>query len=79
MSCAQRRRDLLKLKGSLVEVETIREIVCVGISEAERGEVEDLLDKIQDASEVVCDVRDIPSLGVRRDHDQRHPEAVDVA
>jgi hypothetical protein len=73
MFCAQGRRDRLKLKRSSVEVEAVRKIVCASIGVAKWRQTDDLLKdllkEVQDASEVVRNLRDVPRFGIGGDHD----------
>jgi hypothetical protein len=52
----------------------------VGVGVSERRQGKSLLDEVQDAAEIVVDVRNV-ALPWRkaRNHDQRNAEAVDVA
>src|SRR5579863_469384 len=57
-----------------VKVEAIREIVSPGICISQRGQMVDLLDELQDATEVMGHVRDITLLCERSDHNQWNTE-----
>jgi hypothetical protein len=61
----ERRGNYLEGQGRLGEVEAIEKIVGWTVSIAERRQTECRLDELQDAAEVVCDVRNISGLGIR--------------
>jgi hypothetical protein len=69
----------MKLDRGLIKIEAIRQIVGRGVGVAERREPKILLNEFQDAAKVMCDVRDVGSLGVWRHYDQWNSETVYIA
>src|SRR5580704_5795196 len=59
-----------------VKVETIRKIIGQSVGISERRQVINLFNELQNAAEVVSDVRYISLPGKGRHHDQRHPKTV---
>src|ERR1700736_1259957 len=74
----KRRIDGVERDRSLVEVETIGKVVRRSISIAQRRPGESLFDELEDAAEIVRDMRDVAGFGIGRDDDQRDTEAVFV-
>jgi len=77
--CANVRGNGLERNGRLRHVEAVGKIVGVGVGVAEGVEAVGGFDVVEDAAEVVPGVGDLLGLGVGRDHDQGHAEAVDIA
>src|SRR5258707_12073654 len=75
----ERRGDCLKLQRSLIEVETIGEVIGRRVRVAERRQTEGVLSELQYAAEIMLRVRNVLRLDVGRDHDQRHPETIYIA
>ena len=65
MARVERRDDGVKGEGHLVVVETVRQIIGIGIRVAERGQIVSGLNEFENAAKVVCGVRNVSSLGVR--------------
>jgi len=59
------RENGLERKRRLGQIKAIRKIVGWPVSVSQRGQLEISLDELQDAAEVMCDVRNVSSLGVR--------------
>src|SRR5579863_8668535 len=79
MCGTQRRRDRVEFVGPLVEVKTIRKVVGWRVGITQRSQCKSLLDKFQDASEIMPHVRNVASLGIGRDHDQRYAKPINIS
>src|SRR6266478_2024542 len=74
----QWRCDELEGLPRLREIKTIGEVVCGSVREAERGQLEIGLDELEQAAEIVGDVRNVGALGERGDDNQRDSKTVFV-
>ena len=55
----QRGINRLEYKRRLVEVETVREVVGIGVCIAQRRQIKILLNQVENTAEVVVDMRDL--------------------
>src|SRR6516162_7022338 len=68
-----------KRQWSLVEVETICQIIGARVGVPERPEWERLFDELEDAAKVMGRMRDVSAARVWRNQDQRPSEPVDIS
>jgi len=65
VGCIARRMEVAKLSWRRLELETIGQVICVGIRVAKRRQIVDFFDELQNASKIMGRVRYVLLLRVR--------------